>query len=136
LQLRELCLLSGALLAIVSAGAGAQTVSAANGVCGIQVDTRLAVYKVMVGDEVYRDKGYLTYQDALALREVLLSTGTCKKVAAPKRCEIKTLAAFDFAIFREGENFDRYAKLRTLKQARAYARALVKKKLCVMKEPQ
>ncbi len=136
MQVRELCLVLGALLAILPAGAGAQAAPAAKGVCAIQVDKRLSVYKVMVGDEAYRDKGYLTYQGALELREVLLSTGTCKTVAAPKRCEIRTLAAFDFAIFREGENFDRYAKLRTLKQARAYARALVKKKLCVMKESQ
>ncbi len=136
MRLRDLCLVLGGLLAALPPGAGAQTAPAAAGVCGIQVDERLAVYKVMVDDTAYRDKGFLTYQGALALREVLLSTGTCKKVTAPKLCEIKTLAAFDFAIFREGENFDRYAKLRTLKQARTYAKKLVKKKLCVMKVSQ
>ncbi len=104
------------------------------GVCDIQVDKQLSVYQVLVGEEVYRGKGYLTYQDALALRAVLLSSGICEKIAAPKSCVIKTLAAFDFAVFREGMNFDRYAKLRTLEQARDYAQALVKTKLCVMKD--
>ena len=134
LRLRNLCLVSAGLLALMLASSGARAALVATGVCGIQVDKRMSVYKVMVEGAAYRGKGYLTYQDALALREVLLSTGTCKKVPAPKRCEIKTLAAFDFAIFRDGENFDRYAKLRTLKQARAYAKALVNKKLCVMKD--
>jgi len=119
-------------LVLISASVRAAAVSL--GICDIHVDRRLSVFQVVIDDQAYRAKGFLTYQDALALRDVLLSAGTCKSVAAPRLCEIKALAAFEFAIYRDGENFDRYAKLHTLEQAQAYAGALVKRKLCVMKE--
>ena len=45
-------------------------------------------------------------------------------------CATRVLAAGDYAIMRDGVNFDPYAKLRTLKQARSYARSLERFKLC------
>ncbi len=130
--LRSLSLYCGTCLALLLMSTNLPAAAVSPGVCDVQVDKQLGVYQVRVGDKVYRGKGFLTYQGALALRNVLLSTGTCKKVSKPRTCKIKTLTAFNYAIFRGGENFDRYAKLRTLEQAQVYARDLVDKKLCVM----
>ncbi len=122
------CLCAGFL---ILAWLGTDVQAASVGICDIRVDQRMSVYQVMVDDKAYKGKGYLTYEDALSLRNVLRSSGICKRLAAPKNCKIKTLAAFDFGIFRDGVNFDRYARLRTLKQARDYIRALIKNKLCL-----
>jgi len=132
LLLRNIALYCCTCLALILMSARLQAGAVSPGVCDIQVDKQLGVYQVRVGDNVYRGKGYLTYQGALALRDVLLSTGTCKKVSKPQTCKIKSLSAFNYAVFRAGENFDRYAKLRTLEQAQVYVRDLVDKKLCVM----
>jgi hypothetical protein len=132
LLIRNIGLYCSTFLALILTSTSLQAAAVGPGVCDIQVDKQLGVYQVRVGHKVYRGKGFLTYQGALALRNVLLSTVTCKKVSKPRTCKIKTLAAFHYAIFRGGENFDRYAKLRSLEQAQVYARDLVDKKLCLM----
>ena len=98
--------------------------------CDIQVDVRMHVYMVMVAGEPYRDKRYLTWDDALKLREVLVSAGACERASAPKPCKLEIAAAGDYVILRDGVNFDPYAKLRTLDAARKYARRLERAKLC------
>lgn len=98
--------------------------------CDIQVDARMAVYMVIVGGQPYRDKRYLTWDDALKLRDVLVSAGACERAAGPKPCKLELAAAGDYAVVRDGINFDRYAKLRTLDAARDYARKLEQAKLC------
>ncbi len=98
--------------------------------CDVVLDTRLSVYIVTVAGEPYRNKRYLTIEDAVKLRDVLISSGACDKLAPPRRCEVKMRAAGDYAIMRDGVNFDPYATLRTLKQANRYARRLAKNKVC------
>lgn len=98
--------------------------------CDIEVDTQMSVYMVTVGGVPYRNKRYLTYDDAVRLRDVLVSAGACDRAGPPRRCQLKLRAAGDYAIIRGGVNFDRYAKLRTLKAARKYASKLEKLKLC------
>ena len=100
--------------------------------CDIVLDTRLSVYIVTVDGEAYRNKRYLTVEDAVKLRDVLFSAGACGELAPPRRCEVKLLAAGDYAIMRDGVNFDPYATLRTLKQATRYVRRLAKKKICTI----
>ena len=99
-------------------------------VCDIAVDTRMSVYVVLVGNAPYQDKRYLTWDDALKLRDVLVSAGACNRASKPKPCRVKLLAAGSYAVLRDGVNFDPYAKLRTEKAARAYAGKLAKVKLC------
>ena len=101
-------------------------------VCDVELDTRMSVYMVTVAGQPYRNKRYLTFGDAVALRDVLKTDGACDKLAAPRSCELKLLAAGDYAIMRDGVNFDPYATLRTLKQATRYVRRLVKKKICTI----
>ena len=98
--------------------------------CDVVLDSRMSVYVVTVAGQPFRDKRYLTFDDAAKLRDVLVSAGNCGKPAPPRRCEVKLLAAGDYAVIRDGVNFDPYAKLRTLKQAKRHARSMVRHKLC------
>lgn len=104
---------------------------APEGLCDIRVDTRMSVYMVMVGETVFQDKRYLTWDDAMLLRDVLVSSGTCDTVAPPRKCDVKLVAAGNYAVMRDGVDFDRHANLRTLEAAQAYAKKLVKFKLCL-----
>ena len=124
---------AGRLVAALCLATAAPRVHAdggAEGVCDIAVDTRMSVYMVMVGGEPYRDKRYLTWDDALKLRDVLVSAGACERAAPAKPCKLELLAAGAYAVVRDGVNFDPYAQLRTKKAAREYARKLEKVKLC------
>ncbi len=123
-------------LAVVLCGASAVLPAAARAdalppeECDVQVDTRLKVYTVMVGSEVFQDKRYLTWDDALNLRDVLVSAGACSRAAPPKPCKLTVNGSGTYEVFRDGVNFDPYAKLGNLDAARAYARKLEKFKLC------
>jgi hypothetical protein len=103
---------------------------AADDECDIVVDPRMSVYVVLVGGVPYREKRYLTWDDALRLRDVLVSAGTCGRAAGPKPCKLELIAAGNYAVVRDGINFDPYANLRTRKAARDYARHLERAKLC------
>ena len=103
---------------------------AADGECDIQVDARMSVYMVMVDSEPYRDKRYLTWDDALKLRDVLVSAGACERASRPKPCKLELAAAGKYMVLRDGVDFDPYAQLRTLNAARSYARTLERAKLC------
>ena len=98
--------------------------------CDIQVDTRMSLYMVMADGQPYRDKRYLTWDDALKLRDFLVADGVCERAAPAKDCEVKLLTAGDYAVIRDGVSFDPYVKLRTLDAAHEYAATLAKVKLC------
>jgi hypothetical protein len=100
------------------------------GECDIELDPRMSLYKVMVGSEPFRDKRYLTWDDAVGLRDVLVSSGACARAAGPRPCKVELLTAGNYAVLRDGVNFDPHAELRTLDAARAYARSLEKVSLC------
>jgi hypothetical protein len=102
----------------------------ASGECDIQVDLRMSVYMVMVEGEAYRGKRYLTWDDALKLRDVLVSAGACERASRPKPCKLELASAGNYVVLRDGVNFDPYIKLRTLGAARKYARRLERVKLC------
>jgi hypothetical protein len=119
---------AGVLAAVL--GCPGQAQAAADGECDIVVDPRMPVYLVMVGGAPYRNKRYLTWDDALRLRDVLVSAGTCRRAAGPKPCKLELIAAGNYAVVRDGINFDPYAKLRTRQAAREYARHLERAKLC------
>ena len=118
------------LLVLVVLPAGARADGAADEVCDITVDPRMSVYMVVIGGAPYQDKRYLTWDDALRLRDVLVSAGACSRAAGPKPCKLELIAAGNYAVVRDGVNFDPYAKLRTREAARRYARDLEREKLC------
>lgn len=120
--------MAGAALMLLACAANAD--GAPDGECDIALDPRLSVYRVLVAGEPFRDKGYLTWDDAIALRDVLVSAGACVRAAQPKPCRLELVAAGNYAVVRDGVNFDPYAKLRTLDAARDYARTLVEARLC------
>jgi hypothetical protein len=101
-------------------------------VCDILLDTRMSVYKVMVGEQPFQNKRYLTWDDAIKLRDVLVSSGACARAAGPRPCTLKIIAAGNYAVVRDGVNFDPYASLRTIEAAREYASSLEKAQLCKM----
>ena len=98
--------------------------------CDIQVDPRMSLYMVMAGGQPYKEKRYLTWDDALRLRDFLVSVGECERAAPAKVCEVKLLTAGAYAVMRDGVSFDPYTKLRTLKAAHRYAAKLAKVRLC------
>jgi len=100
------------------------------GECDIELDPHMSVYKVLVGSEPFQNKRYLTWDDAVGLRDVLVSSGACARAAGPKPCKVELLTAGNYAVLRDGVNFDPHANLRTLDAARAYARSLEKVSLC------
>jgi hypothetical protein len=108
---------------------------AANGkktanLCDIQVDPRMSLYVVIAGGKPYKEKRYLTWDDALRLRDFLVSAGECKRAAPAKPCKVELLTAGAYAVMRDGVSFDPYAKLRTLEAAHKYAAKLAKVRLC------
>lgn len=98
--------------------------------CDIQVDTRMNLYMVMADGEPYKEKRYLTWDDAVLLRDFLVSAGVCERAAPAKACKVKLLTAGDYAVIRDGVSFDPYTKLRTLDAAHKYAAKLAKVRLC------
>lgn len=100
------------------------------GECDIELDSRMSLYKVMVGREPFQNKRYLTWDDAVGLRDVLVSAGACERAAGPRPCKVERLTAGNYAVLRDGVNFDPHAILRTLDAARAYARSLESVRLC------
>jgi len=117
-------------IAIVIAPAHARADGVPEDECDITVDTRMSVYMVVIGGSPYQDKRYLTWDDALKLRDVLVAAGACVRPAGPKPCKLELIAAGNYAVVRDGVNFDPYAKLRTREAARTYARSLEREKLC------
>jgi len=115
------------LLGLVSPAAAD---GAPEAVCDIRMDTRMSVYMVMVGEQPFQDKRYLTWDDAVKLQAVLVSAGSCARAARPRPCKVELIAAGNYAVVRDGVNFDPYAKLRTMEAAVKYGRSLEKAKLC------
>ena len=113
---------------------GLASVVAADGapeeVCDIRMDPRMSVYMVMVGDQPFRDKRYLTWDDAVKLQTVLVSAGACARAAGPRPCKVELITAGNYAVVRDGVNFDPYSKLRTIEAAVKYGRSLEKARLC------
>lgn len=107
-----------------------QAKGAPEDLCDIKVDPRMSLYMVMADGQPYKNKRYLTWDDALRLRDVLVSAGVCVRAAPAKRCEVKLLTAGDYIVMRDGVSFDPYTKLRTLDAAHKYAAKLAKVRLC------
>ena len=125
----------GVALALATALVMAGTVradGAPESVCDIRMNARMSVYTVVVDDEPWQGKSYLTWDDAVKLRDVLVSAGACERAAGPRPYKLELIAAGNYAILRDGVNFDPYAKLRTMEAARKYAGNLEKAKLCRM----
>ena len=124
------CVLAAGLAALVMVCGPARADGMPDEVCGVELDSRLSVYMVTVAGKPYRNKRYLTFGDAIKLRDVLRTDGACNKLAAPRPCELQLQAAGHYVIIRDGVNFDPYSTLRTLKQARSAARRLERSRLC------
>ncbi|MFT5176566.1 MAG: hypothetical protein ACI8W7_004762 [Gammaproteobacteria bacterium] len=103
---------------------------AADDLCDIKVDTRMNLYMVMADGEPFKGKRYLTWDDAVRLRDFLITDGVCARAAPAKHCTVKLLIAGDYAVMRDGVSFDPFTKLRTLDAAHKYAATLVKVRLC------
>ena len=121
---------AAALAALALLASPARADAPPEGECDVRMDPRMSVYMVLVGDRPFQDKRYLTWDDAVGLRDVLVSAGACARAAGPKPCTLELIAAGNYAVMREGVNFDPYAKLRTLEAAKKYVRTLEKAKLC------
>lgn len=117
------------VLSLCSISASAAGKKATN-LCDIEVDPRMSLYMVMAGGKPYKGKRYLTWDDALRLRDFLVSAGECKRAAPAKLCEVKLLTAGAYAVMRDGVSFDPYTKLRTLEAAHKYAAKLARVRLC------
>lgn len=98
--------------------------------CDIKVDTRMNLYMVMADGAPFKEKRYLTWDDALRLRDFLITDGVCARAAPAKDCTVKLLTAGDYAVMRDGVSFDPFTKLRTLDAAHKYAATLAKVRLC------
>ena len=103
---------------------------AAGDLCDIKVDTRMNLYMVMADGQPFKDKRYLTWDDALRLRDFLIADGVCTRAAPAKECTVKLRTAGDYVVIRDGVSFDPYTKLRTLDAAHNYAATLAKVRLC------
>lgn len=123
-------LLGVAGLALTLFGGAASADALPVELCDVELDPRMSVYMVTVAGQPYRNKRYLTFDDAVKLRDFLKVDGACEKLAAPRECKLKTLGSGDYAVMRDGVNFDPYVKLTSLKQARRHARSLEQFKLC------
>jgi len=78
-----------ALLACALLPAPARADGVPDDECDITVDPRMSVYMVVIAGAPYQDKRYLTWDDALKLRDVLVSVGACARAAAPKPCKLE-----------------------------------------------
>jgi hypothetical protein len=130
---RQVVMTAGRLLlcALLSVWAlSCQADGVADDLCDIQVDTWMNLYMVMADGQPYKNKRYLTWGDALRLRDSLVADGICARAAPAKDCTIKLLNADDYALIRDGVSFDPFLKLRSLKTAYKFAAQLAKVRLC------
>ena len=97
--------------------------------CDIEVDAR-ALYAVTVDGHPFKDKHYLTYDDALALRDVLVSSGVCKRAKVSRKCDVRKEGAGIFKITRDGREFDRHSVYTSYENAFAEARKLADMHVC------
>ena len=99
--------------------------------CELQVDAQMGMYIIALDGAPFKDKRYLTYQDALKLRDVLIGSGTCRHPKNLRKCGVVELGVGKFAITWGGVNFDKYTSYKSREHAGKDLRKLAKKKICV-----
>ncbi|MDX1432639.1 MAG: hypothetical protein R3286_09340 [Gammaproteobacteria bacterium] len=97
--------------------------------CDIEVDAR-SLYSVTVDGQPFKDKRYLTYDDALGLRDVLVSSGVCKRAQPSRKCSVRKEGAGIYKLTRGGTEFDRHAVYSSYETAFAEARKLADRQVC------
>ena len=115
------------LLALVVLGCAAGPAQAA--VCDIEVDPNFPLYMVTVDGKAFKNKRYVDPTDALALRDVLVSTGVCQRTKKLRRCSVRENSG-QYVVFRGNVNFDPMAVFKKPERAKRHARKLAKDHLC------
>ena len=87
---------------------------------------------VTVDGQPFRNKHYLTYDDAVSLRDVLVSTGMCRQSQNLRRCAVRSAGGGLFAVHRGGVNFHAKVSFATYEAALEQVKALVSAKLCYL----
>jgi hypothetical protein len=100
--------------------------------CDVQVDSR-SLYTVTLDGRPYKNKRYVSYDDALMLRDVLVATGACRLADPVHRCEVREEGAGGFKVIRGGSVFVGFSSHASYEAAYAEARKLAEKHLCVLK---
>ncbi len=90
-----------------------------------------SLYAVTVDGRPYKNKHYVSYDDALKLRDVLVATGACRLAAPVHRCEVREESPGAFRVIRGGEVFDPYAVHGSYEEGRAEVRELTERHLCL-----
>ena len=108
-----------------------QAESAPAATCDIEVDAR-SLYSVTVDGRVYKNKRYVTYDDALGVRDVLVSSGVCEPAPPSRKCEVRKEGAGIYKLTRGGTEFDRYAVYSSYETAFAEARKLADRQVCYL----
>ena len=118
----------------VIAGIGAAFgLAAANAAptCDIDVESRYGLYLVTVDGEAYKGKMYVTHDDAVRLRDVLIHSGHCLRARQLKRCAVRIVSKGKFKIQRGGADFFQpKVTFASVGDARVQAKRLAQVELC------
>ena len=115
------------LLALVVLGCAAGPAQAA--VCDIEVDPSFPLYMVTVDGQAFKNKRYVDPSDALALRDVLVSSGVCQRTKKLKRCSVRESSG-QYVVYRGNVHFDPMAVFKKPERAKSRARKYAKDHLC------
>ena len=113
---------------------GAFSVQAAEppaAICDIEIDNH-ALYVVTVDGAAFKDKHYLTYDDAVQLRDVLVGTGMCTRATTLRQCSVEPLGSGKYQVTRDGVKFHSKAAYATYQDAQKLAKDLERVDLCVL----
>lgn len=117
--------MSAALLgAILSLQAVAAT-------CDVEVDEH-SLFTVTVDGRPFKDKRFVTYDDAVRLRDVLVYSGACRRQSELARCEVRDAGAGLFKVVRGGREFDVHSRHASYERAYADAKRLERLHLCYL----
>ena len=120
------------LLAMCFLGALSLTMGEAQAAtCELQVDEQMGVYIIALDGAPFKNKRYLTYQDAVKLRDVLISSGTCRHPKNLRKCGVVELGVGKYAITWGGMTFDKYTSYASREMASRDIVKLTKKRICV-----
>lgn len=100
-------------------------------VCDLEVDQH-SLYVVTIDGQGYKNKRYLTWDDAVKLRDVLIASGSCqpnKKIV--RTCSVTEFESGKFAVLRDGTVFDARARDTSHASAVRLLGALKRKRICL-----